>query len=222
MWFRDSQFVAVETVTVEGAEGPEAEAVRAALSRAGAKMTTLNVDEGALATSVSGFPTVLSVNADADFPHGLTVQVSSRPPVLNAADGGAPVPVAADGTVLRGVEASDSPIPTVDVDELPAQGKLEGEPLDLAQVSGAAPEPLRSLIEKLSPEGKSGLVVELKGGIPVVFGDASQSEDKWAAVAAVLADPSVKTLTSLDVRVPERPAIGGAAPPEKGAEEPLE
>ena len=35
--------------------------------------------------------------------------------------------------------------------------------------------------------------------------------EKWAAAAAVLADPKLDSLTSLDVRVPERPAAGGAA-----------
>ena len=67
-WFRDSSFVLVEKVTVEGMEGPEAEAVTAALTRAGSEMTTLNVDEEELATAVSRYPTVVSVDADADLP----------------------------------------------------------------------------------------------------------------------------------------------------------
>ena len=105
-WFRDSSFVLVEKVTVEGMEGPEAEAVTAALTRAGSEMTTLNVDEDELATAVSRYPTVVSVDADADFPHGLTVQVESRPPVVSLTDGGPPVAAAADGTLLRGVEGA--------------------------------------------------------------------------------------------------------------------
>ena len=215
-WFRDSSFVAVEKVTVEGIEGPEAKAVTAALTAAGAEMTTLNVDEGELAAAVSGYPTVVSVNAEADLPHGLTVEVESRPPVVSLTDGGPPVAAAADGTLLRGVEAAPGTVPTVEVDDLPATGRLTGDSLALAVIAGAAPAPLRPLIDDISHAGPGSIEVELKGGIPVDFGEATQAEDKWAAVAAILADPKVKTLTHIDVRVPERPAIGGAAPPPKG------
>jgi len=215
-WFRDSTFVLVEKVTVEGVEGPEAEAVTAALTRTGSKMTTLNIDDGELTAAVSRYPTVVSIESETDFPHGLTVKVVSRPLVLNATDGGPPVPVAADGTLLRGVDGSESAVPTIDVAELPAAGKLAGEPLEIAQVAGAAPDPLRALIEDIS-QGDGGMIeVTLEGGIPVIFGDSGQADDKWAAIAAILADPEVKALTHLDVRVHERPSIGGAAPAQKG------
>ncbi|MEJ7876052.1 MAG: hypothetical protein WKF62_05265 [Solirubrobacterales bacterium] len=215
-WFRDSSFVLVEKVTVEGMEGPEADAVTAALTRTGSEMTTLSIDDGELAAAVSRYPTVVSIESETDFPHGLTVNVVSRPPVLNATDGGTPVPVAADGTLLRGVDGAGSAVPTLDVAELPAAGKLTGEALEITQVAGASPDPLRSLIEDISGGEGGGIEVTLEGDIPVIFGDAGQAEDKWAAIAAILADPQVKTLTHLDVRVPERPSIGGAAPAPKG------
>ena len=41
-----------------------------------------------LATSVSRFPTVVAIETETDFPHGLTVNVTGRPPVLLASDGG--------------------------------------------------------------------------------------------------------------------------------------
>ena len=217
LWFRDSALVAVEEITVEGMEGPETQAVTDALTREGSEMTTLNVDEGALASAVSGYSTVLSVNSDADFPHGLTLHVTSLPPVMNATDGdGPPVPVAADGTLLPDVEADEGSLPTVTVPELPPLGKLEGEGLELAAVAGAAPDPLRPLIKKVSPDGPEGLEITLDGEVRAVFGDGSAAPEKWAALAAVLADSEVKTLTHIDVRVPERPAIGGAAPAQRG------
>jgi cell division protein FtsQ len=213
-WFKNSSFVAVQKVTVDGIEGPEAAAVTGALTRSGEGMTTLNVDETVLASAVSGYPTVVAIQAEADFPHGLTVHVTDRPPVLNASDGGPPVPIAADGSILRGVDASDAGIPDIEVDALPVKGKLEGGPLALAQIAGAAPEPLRPLIDGLAINEGDGIEVTLEGGIPVMFGDPDAAQAKWAAVAAVLANPQVKTLTRLDVRVPERPSIGGAAPAE--------
>jgi hypothetical protein len=56
-------------------------------------------------------------------------------------------------------------------------------------------------------------VVTLRGGIPVYFGTSAEASEKWAAAAAVLADPKLDSLTYLDVRVPRRPAAGGAAQP---------
>ena len=214
LWFRDSSFVAVEDVSVEGMEGPETTQVTDALTKSAQGMTTLNVDESELAAAVSRYPTVTAIQAESDFPHGLTVVVTGRPPVLNASDGGPAVPVAADGTLLRGVAASES-LPAVQVESLPAKGRLEGEPLALASVAGAAPDELRVLIEGLTIDSGEGIEVTLKGGIPVKFGDPDALEEKWTAVAAVLANPQVKTLTHLDVRVPERPSIGGAAPTPK-------
>ena len=52
----------------------------------------------------------------------------------------------------------------------------------------------------------------LRGGIPVRFGNGREATQKWAAAAAVLADPKLDGLTYVDVRVPERAAAGGASP----------
>ena len=210
-WFRDSSLVAVEKVTVD-MEGPEAAQVTDVLTRSAQKMTTLHVDEGELAAAVSRYPTVVAIQTEADFPHGLTIEVTDRPPALTASDGGPAVPVAGDGTLLHGVNASGEELPAIQVDSVPVKGKLEGEPLALAQVAGAAPAPLLPLIEGLAVDSGTGLMVTLKGGLPVKFGDPDELEEKWTAVSAVLANPQVKTLTHLDVRVPQRPSIGGAAP----------
>jgi cell division septal protein FtsQ len=215
LWFRNSSLVAVEKVTVTGIEGPEAAEVTETLVGSAKEMTTLNLDEAALAQAVSGFPTVVAVQADTDFPHGLTIDVTGRPPVMVAASGESSVPVAGDGTLLQGVDASEERLVSVKVDSLPARGKLEGEPLSLARVAGAAPAPLRSLIKAIEVVSGEGIEVTLKGGIPVKFGDPDALAEKWTAVSTVLANPQVKTLTHLDVRVPGRPAIGGAAPAPK-------
>ena len=106
LWFRSSSFVAVEQVTVAGMTGPERAAAEAALTKAAKDMTTLDVDVDALRAAVAGLATVVDVEADADFPHGLAITVHERPPVLIAAAGGRALPVAGDGTVLAGVDAS--------------------------------------------------------------------------------------------------------------------
>ncbi len=213
LWFRNASFVAVEQVSVSGIAGPERGPVEAALAEAAAKMTTLNVDEDALRGAVAGFPTVVDVEADADFPRDLTITVIERPPVLIATAGEQTTPVAGDGTILAGVAVGDMNLPSVAVDKLPAEGAVTGDALALAGVMGAAPAELRELVREVSIGGQEGLQVTLRGGIPVYFGASDGAEQKWAAAAAVLADPKIDTLTYLDVRVPERPAVGGAAPP---------
>ena len=93
--------------------------VTAALTDAAKGMSTLDVDASKLASAVSGFPTVASVTADASFPHGLTVHVTERTPVLAASDGDHQVAVAADGSLLPGVEVTGNHLPVLEVDQLP-------------------------------------------------------------------------------------------------------
>ncbi len=119
--------------------------------------------------------------------------------------------MAADGTMLTGVSVpDDAKLPQLELDRIPASGALTGEPLQQALVLGAAPEPLRPLIERAGYDKDFGVEVTMRGGIPIRFGSGSAAAAKWASAAAVLADPRVDALTYLDVRVPERPAGGGA------------
>jgi cell division septal protein FtsQ len=222
-WFRDSSLVAVRDVTVSGVSSADKGGIEAALTEAAGSMTTLNVSESELEEAVARFPTVVSVSADPKLFHGLAIEVVERPPALLVSAGGETVPAAGDGTLLRGLELSDQSreaLPVIDVRALPRQ-QLSGEPLAKATVAGAAPEPLLELIEGISFDGQTGVEVTMKGDIPIRFGTAEQAGRKWAAAAAVLADPKLDTLTYLDVRAPERPAVGGAAAPTAEVAEPV-
>jgi cell division protein FtsQ len=172
-------------------------------------MSTLDVDASKLASAVRGFPAVASVTADPDFPHGLTVEVNERRPVLVASDGGRQVAVTADGSLLPGLNTEGMNLPTLQVDQLPDAGRLDGEALDETRVVGAAPGPLRPLIEGVTSTDDDGIVTTLHGGIDIRFGSSSNIPAKWAAASAVLADPKVTSLEYVDVQVPSRPAIGG-------------
>ncbi|MGI9020004.1 MAG: cell division protein FtsQ/DivIB [Solirubrobacterales bacterium] len=212
LWFRSSSLVAVTEVEVSGLSSPQAAEIEDALTKAATSMSTLNLDEHRLERAVAGFPTVVAVSADPDLPHGLAIEVTEDPPVLLAAAKGESVPVRADGVLLRGVELGEAAkgYPVLEVSELPEGDKLSGEALAQAIVLGGAPAVLRPLIEAVSLESERGVEVMMKGGIPVRFGSAADAEAKWAAAAAVLADPKLETLSYVDVRVPERPAVGGA------------
>jgi cell division protein FtsQ len=208
-WFRHSSLVAVRDVKVEGVQSPDREQVTAALTRAAQGMTTLDVDASKLASAVSGFPAVASVTADASFPHGLTVRVTERRPVLVASDGDRKVAVAADGSLLPALNTDGTNLPALRVDQLPDGGRLDGQALDDARVVGAAPGPLRPLIDGVATTEDHGIVATLRAGIDLRFGTAGKAPAKWAAAAAVLADPKVSSLEYLDIQVPSRPAIGG-------------
>lgn len=211
-WLRDSSLVAIDNVDVVGVTSGDREQIVAELTAVGEGMTTLHVDRERIESAAAAFPTVDSVELDPNFPHGLRIEVDERPPALFVRSAGREVPVAADGTLLNGVRvAEDEPLPVVEVDEIPAAGSLAGEPLEQALIAGAAPEPLRPLIEAVDHSDETGVTVELRGNIPVRFGSGARAAEKWAAAAAVLADPKLDALTYVDVRVPERPAAGGAA-----------
>lgn len=208
-WLRDSSLVAVTDVEIVGVRSGDRERIVAELTGAAEGMTTLHVDGDQLDRVGARFATVASLSADANFPHGLRIEVVERPPALVATRGGEQAAVAADGSVLSGLEAPEG-LPRVEVAQLPGAGRLEGADLEQALVAGAAPGPLAPLIEGVAETREAGVEVTLRGGIPVRFGDASRIEDKWAAAAAALADPKLTALAYLDVRAPERPTRGGA------------
>jgi len=210
-WFRDSSIVAVNHVEVVGTSPTDGDRLTAELTNLAKGMTTLDVDTAKLERAASAYPTVDSIAVHPDFPHGLRIEVTERPPVMVVASGGKKVAVAADGTLLPGVEIPDGGLPVLDLKKPPPAGGLEGAAADQAVIAGAAPDPLRPLMHTIEHTADHGIVVTLRGGIPVYFGTADEAPEKWAAAAAVLADPKLDTLTYLDVRVPRRPAAGGAA-----------
>ncbi len=212
-WFRDSSLVSVKHVTVEGVSTSDGDRVKAALSEAAQGMSTLDVDQGKLESAVASFPTVAGISVDPSFPSGMTITVSERPPALIASDGKSETPVAADGTILSGVQLTKdeaAALPALRVQQVRESGHLEGSPLSKALVIGAAPASLRPLIEGEKIEPDLGVVVTMKGGFRIEFGPSENAASKWAAAAAVLADPKLQSLTYVDVRVPQRPAVGGS------------
>ncbi|MQA74924.1 MAG: FtsQ-type POTRA domain-containing protein [Solirubrobacterales bacterium] len=211
-WLRDSSLVAVDDVDVVGVTAGDRAQIVGQLTGAAEQMTTLHVDGDRIAAVAADFPTIESVSVDANFPHGMRIEVAERPPALLVRAGDREVPVADDGTVLTGVSVpGDADLPVVKTDELPTATRLDGEALQQALVAGATPEPLRPLVERLELSKDYGVEVVLRGDIPVRFGTGVRAAQKWAAAAAVLADPKLDYLSYLDVRVPERPAAGGAA-----------
>jgi cell division protein FtsQ len=124
---------------------------------------------------------------------------------------GRDLPVAGDGTLLPGLSTAGLDLPALEALEEPSSTRLSGGALEQARVLGAAPEPLRPLIER-GIEDPEGVGVELADGISLWFGDGTRAEAKWAAAARILADGQLGGLSYIDLSAPERPAVGGAAP----------
>ena len=179
--------MAVGEVEVQGATSNQ-DQIDDALTQAADGMTTLNVDEEALARSVSGFPTVASIGVDASPPGKLVVTINERLPVAQLKVDGEPAAVSADGYVLPGFETEGTGLPPLDEDAAVEAGLLNAEGAAQAAALGGAPEELRERIESAEwdPE-RGGVVISLEGAPELRFGDGSRSDVKWEAVVAVLA-----------------------------------
>lgn len=204
-WLRDSSLVSVDDVTVTGLTTKDAPRVRAALASAAHTMSTLNVDRADLERAVAAYPVVRELEVRPDFPHGLAIRVvEHRPAAL--VDG---LPVAGDGTILRGLPVEGS-LPTIE-----SPGALEGDrltdpaALHSARIAGGAPTALRPRLEQVELRSGDGIVVEMRDGPELIFGDARQVRAKWIAAASVLADPDSAGASYIDVTLPGRPAAGG-------------
>lgn len=208
-WLRDSSLVAVEEVEVTGLTAPSSERIESALTAAAGEMTTLHVRGDELERAVAGFPVVQDLRVEADFPNGLRIRVIEHRPVALVESGGESVPVAGDGTVLPDVEVPGS-LPAIRTSAATAGGRLsDDEARALVGVAGAAPAPLLARALRIAPEPGRGIVVELRDGPELIFGDGSRPRAKWAAAAAVLAQESSAGASYVDLRIPERPAAGG-------------
>ncbi len=210
-WLRDSELVAVERVVVTGLTTDEATRVRGALEASARSMTTLHVDSERLERAVEAFPVVRGVELDARFPHELRIRVLEyRPAAIAQTDAGR-VPVAADGTVLRGLPV-EGRLPGILAEKgVKGERLADAEARSAALVAGAAPAALHGKLEGVESRTDEGLVVELRDGPELIFGDASRAGAKWIAAARVLADPKAEGAGYIDVRLPGRPAAGGLA-----------
>jgi cell division protein FtsQ len=211
LWFRDSSLVSVDRVSVTGLSTKDAKTLRRALVAAGSSMTTLHVDHDRLEQVVAGYPVVSGLRVSTDFPHGLQIEVVEHRPAAIAVTGGSRVPVAGDGTILRGLPVHGK-LPEIQVrGALPPEHLREPRALRLALVAGGAPAALSRRLMDVREVKEQGIVVRMREGPLLLFGALTRVRDKWAAAARVLADPEAQGATYIDVRLPERPAAGGVA-----------
>jgi cell division protein FtsQ len=219
LWLRNSSLVAVENVEVTGAGGREGRAIRVALDETAERMSTLHVNMGALRAAVAPFRVVRDLQVSTGFPHTLRIRVIERPPVAALTVGGVKTAAAADGVVL-GPALLRTRLPVVEgaSGEGLGSGQVKSsDTLDALAVLGAAPPALAGWVARVYT-GREGLTVAMRNGLLIYFGDATRAHAKWLSAARVLADSSSQGAWYLDVRLPERPAVGLAGEAAAGSE----
>ena len=209
LWFRDSYFVKVETVTVTGLTSQDGGRVRAALAAAATQMTTLHVDPERLEQATAAFPAVRSIEVETSFPSGMRIHVTEHRPAAILMSGSRRVAVAADGSILSGMPVSRK-LPLVRLDRaLPERRMAPGSALSAVQVAAGLPTALAGRVGEVTRSGAKGIVVPIEDGPKLIFGTAARVRAKWAAAVRVLADRGSAGATYVDVRIPERPVAGG-------------
>jgi cell division protein FtsQ len=210
LWLRDSPLVAVRRVEVTGASGPDATHIRSALRTAARGMTTLDVNVEDLRTAVAPYPVVKDLRVDTQFPHGMRIHVVEQVPVAVVDVGGRRTAVAGDGTLLHdGVARSALPMITLRV--VPGGTRVTGYTLSEVRLLAAAPYPLLAKVMTVTDASPRGLVVKLRNGPSIYFGDLHRAQAKWTAATEVLADTGSAGASYIDVTDPSRPAAGADA-----------
>lgn len=216
-WFRDSSLVQVRDVTIVGLTGPDADRVRERLKAAGLDMTTLHVSEQDLRRSVESEPSILSLTARADFPHGLRIDVTENHPVAAISiPGSGRVPIAGNGTLMPGHRGAGA-VPELRI-QAPAKVGRDGTAAarlsdpriaPFVRTAATAPPALLHRATRIETRRGEGIVVVLRDGPRIMFGDDRNLAAKWRAAAGVLASPNSRGAVYVDVRLPERPVAGG-------------
>lgn len=214
LWLRGSSLVAVEDVKVTGVSGPGGGAIRSNLESLALDMTTPRVDRQALDEAMARYPVVKSLEVSTDFPHGMRIAVTERKAVAALAGSGIPVPVAPDGVILRGQPTTGLPVVTA---RLPygATRVPGGSAREQVLLIGAAPDHLRRRVSTVVATA-GGYTIRVAGYPELRFGAAERIDSKWASASRILADPGVAGATYVDLRVPERPAVGPASGESEG------
>ena len=211
LWLRDSSLVGVQRVTVVGQSGPDAAAIRSALTSAARGMTTLDVRVPQLRDAVASFPEVKNLRVSTQFPHGVRIQVIEQLPVAAVEVGGRRMGVAGDGTLLHDTSATAS-LPLIPLAVPPGGPRLtEPSAVNAVAVLRVAPYQLLARVTQVSMVAGHGLVAQVRGGPAIYFGDATELRAKWASATAVLGDAGSAGAAYIDVTDPGRPAAGAGA-----------
>ncbi|MGH2958090.1 MAG: hypothetical protein ACRDKE_00680 [Solirubrobacterales bacterium] len=213
MLVRDSSLVQVQEVKVVGLSGHYDKQARSAVVSEAMQMTTMNFDAERVQEAAAGFVDVAGVTVETDFPHGATIYLDVRRPVLVARLNGRTVTLSQEGEVIT-TATSVAGLPKIEASGEIVNNRVSGgKALAAARLLGAAPDVLMRKVNAIK-WGKFGIVVSMAKGPDLYFGTSEDAKLKWRDAATVLASGAASGASYLDLRVPGRPAVGGlgAAP----------
>jgi cell division protein FtsQ len=165
----------------------------------------LHADLGAAERRLERNPWVQDAQVSRSLPSTLKVDLTERVPAAHIGVGSSLILVAADGTDL-GTTARSNDLPRVL--SLGSTDAPTGEALVAgAEVAGALPVDLRPAVATVSVGGDGAILLILRSGVSVTYGDGSEAVAKGEALRAILAYAQDQRLSldSVDVTVPEAP-----------------
>jgi cell division protein FtsQ len=166
------------------------------------------VDVGKLRAAVAEFPSVKDIRVSTAFPHGMRIRVIEQQAVAVLSAPGQRAAVAGDGTILRDASTPGG-LPTVAIGSMPSGPRITNpRTLAILAVLGAAPYQLLVHVQSVADNASHGVVIQLRNGPSLYFGDPGLDDAKWTAASDVLADPGSAGAGYIDVTDPRRPAAG--------------
>ena len=194
-----SDVTKLETVRVEGVDGPLADQVLAeAAAPVGSPL--LRVDTTALAGRVAELPEISSVSVERSWPQTIVVAVTPR--VAAAAIDEGDIWWLVDETGILFGRTNDQPgdLPVLDA---PATDAAEATRAVGVAVLRGLPVDLRELVATVSARSEADVQLGLVSGATVLWGDSTEGDRKAEVLLALLGEEA----TTYDVSAPERPAL---------------
>jgi cell division septal protein FtsQ len=170
----------------------------------------LEIKTNQVARRLETLPWVMDAKVERVIPSKLRITVVERTPIASVAAGGKSYLVDREGVVLKeggGLELS--------IGGLPLKALTVGQRVSLRQfkevltVLDGLEKSLRPKVKSVEATSVDRITLKLSDGTSVLFGAAEKIDQKNYALTAIFAE-SVKEgtrLVSVDVRVPDRPAV---------------
>lgn len=204
-----SPLLDVDAVRVTGAvRTPAHEVVAASGIRRGQPL--VDVDAGAAAVAAGRLPWVLRASVTRDWPGVVSVRVTEREPVAVARVSDQTwALIDVESRVLASVAEPPPGLPAVSGSEPvgPPGSRLGPGWAAVLEVAAATPRPLLGRLSAVAEADGGGVELRLAPDGVVRFGPPEQAEEKFTAIATVLAQVDTRDLAVLDVRIPRAPVL---------------
>jgi cell division protein FtsQ len=207
-WVANSHIFDLRTVKVTGTTRFTTDRI-ARMAALEPSTNVLRLPAGEVEARLERNPWILDARVSRDLPSTITVAIRERVAVA-VTDGASPMAIAADGTVLGQAPRSlRVPSVTAPGDTVLAPGRRLRGLLPQLSVSGALPAVVRAVVDHITLGSPASMVLTLRDGVTVYFGDASQAAAKGRSLAAILAWATRNHVEAqyVDVRSPSAPAL---------------